>query len=466
MLVTYALNHPSVSYCQGMSDMASPLLLVQEDESHTYLCFCALMQRLKDNFSQDGLCMTRKFQHLSLLLAHHDIQLAKHLKKHCLEADLFFCYRWILLEMKREFPLNDALYVLEVMWSTLPLSPPPASTGVPFVEAPSSSSPPIASFTKPSTNYINLRKRLNSLDQGPTTPNLSSSLKNNHPTTCENFPVVADNKDDPSCIESQTHAHDRDSSQQKISQIYNDKVSTELLSRATKAEVYKNDTLDLIDLHNVLARNEISKVQSNVLVSKIGDSSKQLRSPCDESMAGLEGVAVSEVEEYVEVGRQALDLEIDLVKDQQNHNASNKKMKSNDVDEKIKKNYIKNDFSCNKTKCDKEDIVYKIDELYQKEGTLSSSRLESIDDEDNDSESEQISLLKNNPTKPILEHNNKTPKSEKNDEEGDDDDILKVPLPGPEEFGEGNPFLMFLCLSLLLEYRDHILQNKLDYNEV
>lgn len=39
-------------------------------------------------------------------------------------------------------------------------------------------------------------------------------------------------------------------------------------------------------------------------------------------------------------------------------------------------------------------------------------------------------------------------------------------LPDPIEFGNGNPFLMFLCLTLLLQHRDYIMQNNLDYNEM
>ncbi|XP_023339520.1 TBC1 domain family member 25 isoform X3 [Eurytemora carolleeae] len=48
ILTTYALNHPSVSYCQGMSDLASPILVIMVEESHAYICFTALMNRLED----------------------------------------------------------------------------------------------------------------------------------------------------------------------------------------------------------------------------------------------------------------------------------------------------------------------------------------------------------------------------------------------------------------------------------
>ena len=102
ILTTYALNHQSVSYCQGMSDLASPLLVTIGEESHTYLCFVALMQRLKPNFLLDGVAMTTKFQHLSEGLMYYDPEFYTYLKLHHAD-DLLFCYRWLLLEMKREF---------------------------------------------------------------------------------------------------------------------------------------------------------------------------------------------------------------------------------------------------------------------------------------------------------------------------------------------------------------------------
>jgi hypothetical protein len=42
---------------------------------------------------------------------------------------------------------------------------------------------------------------------------------------------------------------------------------------------------------------------------------------------------------------------------------------------------------------------------------------------------------------------------------------FKIPPPGPDTFGGGNPFLMFLSLTLLLQHRDHIMRNNYDYNE-
>lgn len=39
-------------------------------------------------------------------------------------------------------------------------------------------------------------------------------------------------------------------------------------------------------------------------------------------------------------------------------------------------------------------------------------------------------------------------------------------LPPPNEFGGGNPFLMFLCITVLLQHRDHIMSKGMDYNEM
>lgn len=118
ILMTYALNHPSVSYCQGMSDIASPLLVIMNDEAQGYICFCALMRRLSSNFLLDSVTMTQKFLHLSQALNYYDPEFWQYLKDQQAD-DLLFCYRWLLLEMKREFPFDDALRMLEIQWSSL-----------------------------------------------------------------------------------------------------------------------------------------------------------------------------------------------------------------------------------------------------------------------------------------------------------------------------------------------------------
>ena len=94
----------------GMSDLASPLLVVQKDEAYAYMCFCGLMNRMQSNFLLDGTAMTYKFRHLKLLLQHNDLEFYNYLQEQD-AGDMLFCYRWILLEVKREFPFEDALQV-------------------------------------------------------------------------------------------------------------------------------------------------------------------------------------------------------------------------------------------------------------------------------------------------------------------------------------------------------------------
>lgn len=43
---------------------------------------------------------------------------------------------------------------------------------------------------------------------------------------------------------------------------------------------------------------------------------------------------------------------------------------------------------------------------------------------------------------------------------------LSLLLPSNAEFGGGNPFLIFLCLTLLMQHRDYIMRNQMDYNEL
>ncbi|CAB1336339.1 unnamed protein product [Coregonus sp. 'balchen'] len=95
-----------VSYCQGMSDIASPILAVMDNEAHAFICFCGIMKRLEGNFPRpDGQLMSVKFQHLKLLLQYSDPEFYCYLCPAGAD-DLFFCYRWLLLELKREFALR------------------------------------------------------------------------------------------------------------------------------------------------------------------------------------------------------------------------------------------------------------------------------------------------------------------------------------------------------------------------
>ncbi|PIK47427.1 putative TBC1 domain family member 25 [Apostichopus japonicus] len=140
ILTTFSLAHPDVSYCQGMSDLAAPILYVLKDEAQAYMCFCCLMKRLKGSFLPDGKAMSVKFLHLTELIRCVDAEFYEYLKAENAD-DLYFCYRWLLLELKREFSFQDALRMMEIMWSSLPPEPPPREDGVSLEGPPCQNSP-------------------------------------------------------------------------------------------------------------------------------------------------------------------------------------------------------------------------------------------------------------------------------------------------------------------------------------
>lgn len=118
ILLTFSLTHSSISYSQGMSDLLSPLLYVLKDEAQAYVCFCVCMKRLKTNFSIFSDTIESNIRLLSLLLKEYCPKLWSHFENVGCEQ-LVFVYRWLLLECKREFPFDDMLRVLEIMWSTI-----------------------------------------------------------------------------------------------------------------------------------------------------------------------------------------------------------------------------------------------------------------------------------------------------------------------------------------------------------
>ncbi|CAF0917215.1 unnamed protein product [Adineta ricciae] len=137
ILMTYCVSHPNTTYCQAMNDYASTILYVMREEALAYVCFCSIMKRIRANFATDGVAIATKFHHLKVLLQSIDPVYWSFLESHD-AVNLYFTYRWLLLECKREFPFNDALRVLEVMWATLPIeNEPPQLSEISLITSPS-----------------------------------------------------------------------------------------------------------------------------------------------------------------------------------------------------------------------------------------------------------------------------------------------------------------------------------------
>ncbi|KAL3853456.1 hypothetical protein ACJMK2_016992 [Sinanodonta woodiana] len=250
LLVTYALTHPEVSYCQGMSDLASPLLVVQKDEAQAYLCFCGLMNRLAPNFCLDGKAMTTKFQNLSNLLQIYDPHFFTYMKEHGAE-DLFFCYRWLLLEMKREFPFDDALYMLEVMWSTLPPNPPKNSlalTEPEFNPKLLSTSPHSPTFTMKQTLYVNLLAKRR----------FSANLRAKELTVPKSQLPIVSNEEEASCKREDTESISQD-------------IDLEILNSEVNRIAEEN--------HNEVCKNEIISIKCSSMSNENNNCSKNSMPP-------------------------------------------------------------------------------------------------------------------------------------------------------------------------------------------
>ncbi|KAA3476888.1 TBC1 domain family member 17-like [Gossypium australe] len=96
ILLTYSFYNFDLGYCQGMSDLLSPILFVMEDESESFWCFVALMERLGPNFNHRPL--HKYFE-----------------QNDCL--NYFFCFRWILIQFKRELEYEQTMRLWEVLWT-------------------------------------------------------------------------------------------------------------------------------------------------------------------------------------------------------------------------------------------------------------------------------------------------------------------------------------------------------------
>ncbi|CAI8610355.1 unnamed protein product [Vicia faba] len=119
ILLTYSFYNFDLGYCQGMSDLLSPILFVMDDESEAFWCFVALMERLGPNFNRDQNGMHSQLFALSKLVELLDSSLHNYFKQRdCL--NYFFCFRWILIQFKREFEYEKTMILWEVLWTHYP----------------------------------------------------------------------------------------------------------------------------------------------------------------------------------------------------------------------------------------------------------------------------------------------------------------------------------------------------------
>ncbi|MBA0773516.1 hypothetical protein Gotri_008788 [Gossypium trilobum] len=116
ILEAYALYDPEIGYCQGMSDLLSPIISVVEDDSEAFWCFAGFMKRARHNFRLDEVGIRRQLNIVSKIIKCKDNHLYRHLEK--LQAeDCFFVYRMVIVLFRRELNFEQTLCLWEVMWA-------------------------------------------------------------------------------------------------------------------------------------------------------------------------------------------------------------------------------------------------------------------------------------------------------------------------------------------------------------
>ncbi|CAG9857477.1 unnamed protein product [Phyllotreta striolata] len=116
VMCTYVWEHLDIGYMQGMCDLVAPLLVIFNDESLTYACFCHLMERMVENFP-NGNAMDCHFANMRSLIQILDSEMYELMHAHGDYTHFYFCYRWFLLDFKRELMYPDVNATWEVIWA-------------------------------------------------------------------------------------------------------------------------------------------------------------------------------------------------------------------------------------------------------------------------------------------------------------------------------------------------------------
>ncbi|KAL7990057.1 hypothetical protein Chor_012723 [Crotalus horridus] len=119
VLMTYCMYNFDLGYVQGMSDLLSPILYITQNEVDAFWCFCSFMELVHHNFEESQESMKRQLSQLTLLLRVLDPPLCDFLDSKE-SGTLCFCFQWILIWFKREFPFSEILQLWEVLWTELP----------------------------------------------------------------------------------------------------------------------------------------------------------------------------------------------------------------------------------------------------------------------------------------------------------------------------------------------------------
>ncbi|KAG8179371.1 hypothetical protein JTE90_012069 [Oedothorax gibbosus] len=451
VLTTYALNHPDTSYVQGMSDMLSPILYVMRTEPHAYVCFCGLMRRLKRSFSKGGRAIELKHRHLKRVVEVFDKEMYDYLRNEG-ALDLVFCYRWLLLELKREFPYTEMLHLMEVMWGSLPPRPPDPELKLYKIKFPT---PEI---------YQSLREH--------TAPGDRLHLDEDHFGGVSEEdgalprPIVA------AKIARWTHRVRRESiaRNSKLDESSEDDIRLPVHYRKRKYRPYIAGKLGRLD-HDVNANTIGDKLATRSY--KIPD--RKNRSSLDICQSWSCGETIGDEQKY---GAALYDAREFL---------RNQWCYSNTINELQLNNWLNGRQTDIRSKCPTNKIV---NSTRQRHGSNDSSYSTVTEDSDTDSRDSPTSSHRSRSegymSDAIVDDSDEDISDVDDEEETDSEneqkdtdyshtsdrhqdqgqDMKEISLPPPHVLGDGNPFLLFLIVSMLQQHKSTIMKQKLDYNDL
>ncbi|XP_028159384.1 small G protein signaling modulator 2-like isoform X2 [Ostrinia furnacalis] len=116
IMCTYVWEHLDMGYMQGMCDLAAPLLMTMREEAAAHALFARLMDRARDNFPS-GQAMDAHFADMRSLIQILDCELYELMHAHGDYTHFYFCYRWFLLDFKRELLYQDVFAAWELIWA-------------------------------------------------------------------------------------------------------------------------------------------------------------------------------------------------------------------------------------------------------------------------------------------------------------------------------------------------------------
>ncbi|XP_051971873.1 small G protein signaling modulator 1-like isoform X2 [Xyrauchen texanus] len=116
IMCSYIWQHLEIGYVQGMCDLLAPLLVILDDEAMAFSCFSELMKRMNQNFPHGG-AMDTHFANMRSLIQILDAEMFELMHQNGDYTHFYFCYRWFLLDFKRELVYDDVFAVWEATWA-------------------------------------------------------------------------------------------------------------------------------------------------------------------------------------------------------------------------------------------------------------------------------------------------------------------------------------------------------------